>query len=96
MQQATIAAILAEAITELNRQLPAESRLQSQDSETILVGEGGVLDSLSLITLFVAVEEQLQEQLDLSLSLLDAMADEGNMAHFHTLGRLTQWLVEQA
>ncbi|MEG3638282.1 hypothetical protein [Magnetococcus sp. PR-3] len=96
MNQQTIETILADAITELNRQLPPENHLQGDQAATILVGEGGVLDSLSLINLFVAVEEQLEEQLDLSLSLLDAIADEANADHFHTLGNLTNWLTQHA
>ena len=56
----TVESIVYKYIEELNRQLPAELKLQSS-LDTILVGEGGMLDSLGLITLVVSLEEAMEE-----------------------------------
>ncbi|OSM06779.1 hypothetical protein [Magnetofaba australis] len=93
MSQDAIAAIVRESIIELNRQLPPESRLDPDAADVVLMGEGGGLDSLSLINLFVAVEERLEEQLDLSLSLVDASAEPEGAEAFHTLSGLIDWIV---
>jgi D-alanine--poly(phosphoribitol) ligase subunit 2 len=56
----TVELIVYKCIEELNHQLPAELKLQSS-LDTILIGEGGVLDSLGLITLVVSLEEAMVE-----------------------------------
>lgn len=55
----TIESVVYKCVEELNRQLPAELKLQSS-LDAILVGEGGVLDSLGLITLIVSLEEAME------------------------------------
>ena len=56
----TVKSIIYNRIEELNRQLPAELKLKNS-LDTILVGEGGILDSLGLITLVVSLEEAMEE-----------------------------------
>ncbi len=92
MSRDTIQAILDDAVSELNRQLPPESRLDAGDADAVLLGEGGTLDSLSLITLFVAVEERLEQRLGGSLSLVEQSAEEADA--FHTVGALIDWITD--
>ena len=56
----SVESVVYKCIEELNRQLPAELKLQSS-LDAILVGEGGVLDPLGLITLIVSLEEAMEE-----------------------------------
>lgn len=78
------------AIGEVNGQLPPDQQLDASES-TILFGEGGMLDSLGLVNFIVAAEQQLEDQLGLSLTLADerAMAQESNP--FETVGSLVDY-----
>ncbi len=62
--------LVYDCIDELNRQLPAGSRLV-KSPDTALLGEGSTLDSLSLINFIVAFEEALQSQRAISCNLLE-------------------------
>ena len=79
-------------IDELNQQLPESGKL-TKSADTILVGEGGVLDSLGLITLLVNIEEALNTTSNISAPLLDELMAEHNGEHpFHTIATLLAWL----
>lgn len=62
--------IIFKVIDELNMLSPPEAQLNKSPT-TILLGEGGVLDSLGIINLIVSVEEKLMSDLGLNLILLD-------------------------
>lgn len=77
---------------ELNQQLPEGGKL-TKSPETILVGEGGALDSLGLITLLVNIEEALNAKHNISAPLLDELMAEHSGEHpFHTIASLLAWL----
>ena len=57
-------------VEELNRQLPDEQQLP-QSPDTIIVGDGGILDSLGVITFLVALEDRLSRDTGNSVTLLD-------------------------
>ena len=59
--QAETETLILQAIVELNKQLGPEDKI-APASDTILVGDGGKLDSLALITLMVAIEEACAEK----------------------------------
>ena len=50
------------AIEEINETLSPEQRLELSP-HCILYGEGSILDSMGLVNLIVAVEQQLQDEL---------------------------------
>jgi hypothetical protein len=56
MKKADIRKLVLDAIRELNRQLPPDRPLLAS-SDTILMGEGGILDSFDLVNLWVMIEE---------------------------------------
>lgn len=90
--QKDIAGIIDGCIEELNQQLPEEAKLV-RSSTSILVGEGGTLDSLGLITLLVNVEQALAEKCGISVSLLDElMAEHAGEHPFHTVASLLEWV----
>jgi acyl carrier protein len=82
-------------IDEVNRQLPHDARLL-KSADTVLVGEGGVLDSLGYITLLVALEEALETKLGARCFLLeeDIMADQNGP--YHSIDSLSKWIVAKA
>lgn len=81
-------------IDEVNRQLPGGSAL-AKSPLTVLIGEGGSLDSLGLITLLVGIEDALQSR-GIQLAVLDedALAEAGGP--YRTVGSLRDWMVARS
>ena len=58
------------------------------DPEALLVGEGGRLDSLGLINLMVAVEERLEREHGVVVTLADEEAFSATESPFRTVATL--------
>lgn len=82
---------LAEAIEETNRQLPADRQLTT-DPGTVLVGDGGVLDSLGLLAFLVAVEQRIAARCSAQVALVGADLTEAG-GPLSSLGALADYLV---
>ncbi|MBI5211317.1 MAG: hypothetical protein HY927_15190 [Elusimicrobia bacterium] len=82
---------VCQCVEEINRQLPPERRL-ALSPEAILVGEGGTLDSLSIVSLLVAVEERMADLFGVRCSLLDEGLSADGESPLRTLGGLASWL----
>jgi acyl carrier protein len=77
------------AIDRLNELLPADEPL-SKEKNTVLLGQGGKLDSTGFVNLVVAIEEELENQLGVTAALVDeVMAQDGVL----TVGTLHEMLV---
>ena len=86
--------VIYASMRELNYQLPQEGQLIAA-LDTILVGEGGVLDSLGLITLLVNIEQALSGKYCLTVALVDVLMAEHEGEHpFHDVTALTNWLMQ--
>lgn len=85
--EAVIARAVAAAIDETNAMLDPSRRIESS-AQTKLAG---ALESLTLINLAVALEEQLEAATGASLSLADKLGAEA----FQTVGSLTRWLADE-
>jgi D-alanine--poly(phosphoribitol) ligase subunit 2 len=84
--------VIFRAIDEANKLATPESQLVKQSS-TVLLGEGGVLDSLGLITLIVAIEERLQSDLDVQAIVLDEEALADPEGPYRTIETLANWIL---
>ena len=80
-----ILAIIRESLGDLEEQL--ERSLPSEEG-TSLYGSQGVLDSLALVSLVVAVEQTLQREFDCPVSLTDENAMSRSRSAFRTVGTL--------
>ena len=65
---------IMDAIDEINERYPEEKRL-SKSVDTVLTGESGKLDSLGLVSFIVAVEERIQNDLGVNISLADEIGN---------------------
>ena len=65
---------IMDAIDEINERYPEEKRL-SKSVDTVLTGESGKLDSLGLVSFVVAVEERIQNDLGVNISLADEIGN---------------------
>lgn len=66
---------VAAALEQVNELLPEESRLEAH-SETVLLGPSGRLDSMGLINLVVALEENLEREFQRQVQLADELSRE--------------------
>ena len=65
---------IMDAIDEINERYPEDKRL-SKSVDTVLTGESGKLDSLGLVSFVVSVEERIQNDLGVNISLADEIGN---------------------
>jgi D-alanine--poly(phosphoribitol) ligase subunit 2 len=90
MDEETARRVVYDAIDIVNQQLPASKRLRKAP-DTVIVGAGGALDSLGVVSFVIAVEEKVAELTGAAVQLLDeTMLAEGSP--FHTAGSLARYI----
>jgi acyl carrier protein len=94
-QTSSLTSTIMNCISQLNKQLAVGDRLGSSP-DTILMGEGGALDSLGLITLFVNIEQELQSKHGLYCPLLETATSEENPDAMRTISKLLDWISQNA
>jgi hypothetical protein len=67
---ATIEQIVLRVLSRMNEDLPSSERVTWEGS-TPIVGDGGLLDSLGMANFLVQVEEAVEDQCGIDLSLTD-------------------------
>jgi acyl carrier protein len=80
-----------DAIGEVNRSLEPQPPLE-ESPETVLMGEESVLDSLGVVTLLSAIEENLQRTFKRTISLNDTLV--GQNSGSWTVAALTDSIAE--
>ena len=78
-------------LDEYNEQLSDELQLE-KSSDTELFGQGSSLDSLGLINLIVAVEQNIEDKFDVTITLADERAMSQETSPFRTVGTLTDYI----
>lgn len=79
------------AIDAVNQQLPAARRL-AKDPATVIVGPGGALDSLGIVTFALALEEQSTDALGRSVTLFKPQWFGDESSPFQSVDRLATFL----
>ena len=92
--QAKITALILAQAAELNEQLPHKIPLEEGEAAP-LFGEGGVLDSIALVTLIVAIEQALEDELEVVLTLADEKAMSQQHSPFRTVGSLAAYIQQR-
>ena len=82
------------AIDEMNEQQPKGRQIE-KTPETALFGEKGMLDSLGLVNLIVAVEQQLEDELGVTVTLADEKAISQRNSPFRTVDSLADYIETQ-
>lgn len=89
-----IRALILSALDEVNQQLPPASQFKPS-ADTVLFGLGGVLDSLGLVNLIVAVEQKIEEEFGLALTLADERAMAQRHSPFRTVATFVDYIAQQ-
>jgi len=79
------------AIDEINEARAREQRLE-KSSDTVLMGESGRLDSLGLVNLVVAVEEQVAEEFGVTINIADTRARLQTANPYQTVSSLVEYI----
>jgi acyl carrier protein len=86
-----IKTIVFRTIDDLNQNLIKEDQLD-KSLETKLIGGNNKLDSLGLINLIVALEQNIEDEFDISLTLADERAMSKKHSPFRTIGSLADYI----
>ena len=79
------------SINELSEQLPQEQQL-AQSTKTVLIGKDGRLDSLGLVNLLVIIEQNIEDEFDVSITMADERAMSQKRSPFRTIGALADYI----
>ena len=84
--------LIYETIDEINAQIPPEKRLE-KSPETVIVGEGSLLDSLGIINFFVSLEEKVSNEAGQTITLLDEALG-GQNDNLNSVAKITHYISE--
>jgi acyl carrier protein len=85
-----LVSLIAIAVQELTVQEDVQGPV-NLSSETSLFGHDGLLDSLGLVTLVVAVEQAIEDTYGVSVSLADDRAMSQRHSPYRTIGSLAEY-----
>jgi len=83
--------LIFKAVEELNQQLPKKQQL-TKSAHSILFGRNGNLDSLGLVNLIVAIEQNIEDEFGVSITIADERAMSQKHSPFRTIGSLTDYI----
>lgn len=90
-QNEKITQLIFDAIDDINAQLSKEQQLE-KSIDTALYGEEGKLDSLGLVNFIVAVEQKIQDELGLNITLATEKAMSQKNSPFKSVQSLLSYL----
>jgi D-alanine--poly(phosphoribitol) ligase subunit 2 len=82
--------LIIEIAEEMNQNLTNKIPVEL-GSRAPLYGKDGVLDSLALVSLIVAVEQAIEDQFSISVTLASENAMSQKHSPFQTIGSLTEY-----
>ena len=91
MSNKKIENLIFNAIKEINEQLPQEQQL-GQSTKTVLFGKDGRLDSLGLVNILVIIEQNIEDEFDVIITIADERAMSQKHSPFRTIGTLADYI----
>ena len=86
--------LIFQTIDEINKQMPPEQRLEKLPT-TIIVGEGGTLDSLGVVNFFVSLEEKVVKSTGQSINLLNDDILSNEESQLISVAQISHYISEQ-
>jgi acyl carrier protein len=88
-----LAELVQRTVDEVNEDLELSDRMKiGKDPTAVLYGSGATIDSITLVSLVVAVEENVRRELGVSVTLANEKAMSMERSPFLTLESLTDYL----
>ena len=81
------------AVDEVNRLLPDQQQVE-KSTTAILFGKTGRLDSLGLVNFILAVEEQIEHDFGVAITIADERAMSQKSSPFRSIGALQVYIGE--
>jgi acyl carrier protein len=85
--------VVSQSFVSITSEAGVETPTDISDS-TELIGPNSVLDSMALVTLVLDVEQRLEEQAGVAVSLMNEQALSRRFSPFRTIGSLTDYILE--
>ena len=85
--------ILFKSVEEINKTLDEDQQLELS-TETVLLGKDGNIDSITLVNLIVAIEESIEDELNVEITLADEKALSQKESPFRTIGTLIDYIAQ--
>ena len=92
MTDETILGLLYRAADEFNDEHEDDDLRVAKSPDTVLLGEGGSLNSLGLVSYIMIVEDLLEDRFDCRHTLADERALSQTHSPFRTVGRLADYI----
>ena len=86
-----IESIIINSIKELNEELPEDKQIELT-SDVVLFGIGGKLDSLGLVNLLVIIEQNIEDNYGVSITIADEKAMSQKHSPFKTVSTLNKFI----
>ena len=83
--------LIHDSIDDYNKEFSDKLQLR-KSRQTALFGQGSKLDALGLTNLIVAIEQKLEDELDVSITLADEKAMSQKVNPFITVGSLANYI----
>ena len=90
--ESDLVSLILETLDELQEQEDT-TILVAVDAKTPLFGREGVLDSLGLVTLIVALEQKIEDKYGVQVALADEKALSQLKSPFRTVGSLAEYAI---
>ena len=88
-----ITKLVFDAVTTINDQVDEDLKLNLA-RDTVLFGEESKLDSIGLVNLIVTVEQNIEDEFDISLTLADEEAMSQEQSPFRSIGALIDYVTK--
>ena len=79
-------------VDNLNKQLPRDQQIV-KSPDTILIGHESSFDSLRLVNFTLAIEQSVNDEFNVTISLTDSEFLSPDNSHFRTIGSLADYIV---
>lgn len=86
-----IVQVIFSALDKVNQELPKGQQLE-KSADTVLYDDSGVLDSLGLVTLIVAIEEGIEEEFEVIVALANEKSFFQKVSPFKTVETLVGYI----
>lgn len=84
--------LIYQTIDEYNEDITNDRKLLKEPN-AILYGNSGALDSLGLVNLIVNIEQNIQEKLNISITIADEKALSLNHSPFQSISKLAEYII---